>query len=241
MAVDSNIIRYTFLLKGEKMSFDIGLSNVATVSTQKPGQGELPKWTKLGYEQCACCPLKPETDSHCPAAVRMHEVLEEFKHLDSIDQVDVSVESERRTYLRVCDLQSGLNSMLGLLMATSGCPVVGQLRSMATFHVPFCSIEETLYRAIGAYLTKQYFENCDGRKPDWELKGLAAFYGELEELNQAFTERIRAIERSDAISNAMVIFFASSIVVASALEEDLQEYKNYFTGLSAEPPDDGVR
>ncbi|HKK17164.1 MAG TPA: hypothetical protein VJ952_00670 [Opitutales bacterium] len=239
MSVASNIVRYTYDMGGEPLRFNIGTSEADIVGPEDMAAGDFPAWTRLGYEQCACCPLKTETHSHCPAAIRMHEVLETFKDFESVEKVKLTVETERRTYVQNCDLQSGLNSMLGLLMATSGCPVVGKLRAMATFHMPFCSFGETLFRSVGAYLTKQYFAQQDGEEPDWELEGLKRFYEELEELNKAFSGRIRGIEQSDAISNAMVMFFAASIVVASALEEHLEEYKEYFTGVAVNPPKGG--
>lgn len=230
------MVCYVYDFGDEQMDFEIGTSEEDAVKPEDMTSEELPEWTRLDYHQCACCPLKTETHSHCPAAVRMHEVLERFKQFDSIDRVNLTVKTQRRTYVQDCDLQSALNSMFGLLMATSGCPVVGQFRVMATFHMPFSSLEETLYRSTSAYLMKQYFIKQDGGEPDWDLEGLQTFYGELEQLNQAFSERIRGIEQSDAISNAMVMFFSTSIVVASALEEHLDEYKDYFTGKSVSPP-----
>ncbi len=236
MSPEPNIVSYNYRIGEEELHFNINTADTA-VSPADIAPGPFPAWTRLEHQQCACCPLKVENCSHCPAAIRMYEVLEKFKDYVSIQQVQLTVKTQRRTFIQNCDLQSSLNSMLGLLMATSGCPVVGQLRSMATFHIPFCSIEETLFRSVGAYLTKQYFAQQEGKEPDWELTGLKQFYDELEQLNQAFAERIRSIERSDAISNAMVIFFSTSIIVASALEENLEEYKDYFTGASALPPD----
>ena len=37
-------------------------------------------------------------------------------------------------------------------MALSGCPVLEQLKPMARFHLPFASVEETIYRAASMYL-----------------------------------------------------------------------------------------
>lgn len=236
MAVPTNVVRYSYKMKDGDMSFDIGTSIEDVVTPEAMAGGDFPNWTRLDYHQCECCPLKTGTHSHCPAAVRMHEVLERFKEFDSVDRVELTVETQRRTYVQECDLQSGLNSMFGLLMATSGCPVVCKLRAMATFHMPFSSFGETLFRSVSAYLTKQYFLKQDGCEPDWDLDGLKQFYQELEHLNQAFSERIRGIEKSDAISNAMVMFFASSIVFATALEEHLEEYKEYFIGEAINPP-----
>ncbi len=238
MANDANIVRYTYEVKATTLEFAIDTSvNALEPENGSTSHESLPDWTRLDYHQCACCPLNPAQTRHCPAAVRLHEALEAFHDLDSIESGNITVETKRRNYVLRCDLQSGLNSMIGLIMATSGCPVVGQLRSMATFHLPNSSFAETLYRAVGAYLIKQYFILQEGREPDWKLEGLQDFYGELEQLNHAFSARISGISRGDAISNAMVMFFSTSVVAASAIEEQLEEYRDYFTGASLHSPD----
>lgn len=235
MSTEANTVRYIFRLDEETLRFEIDTSFEPTWT--EANTAGLPAWTRLDCHQCECCPLKSETHPHCPAAVRMHKVLERFKGHGSVQRVALRVETQRRNYELDCDLQSGLNSMLGLQMATSGCPVVSQLRSMATFHLPLSSFAETLYRAVSAYLTKQYFIQQEGGTPDWQLKGLQNFYEALETLNNDFSQRIRMIDQKDAISNAMVMFFAASIVVASLIEDGLSEYKDYFTGLSTEAPE----
>lgn len=241
MPIEPNIIRYTFDLGHNCLSFDIDTVQQSS-ETRVPfsrASDHLPDWTVLEKDQCACCPLKSDSAQHCPAAVRIHEVLEAFSGSASVEHVNLTVETERRTYSQQCDLQSGLNSMLGLQMATSGCPIVGKLRAMATFHMPFSSFGETLYRAVSAHLVKQFYVHKSGGKADWELKELQAFYEKLEGLNEAFSRRIRDIDQSDAISNAIVMFFAASIVVASSIEEGLDEYEDYFTGECAMPPKGG--
>lgn len=236
MPTETNTIRYIFDLGDETIAYEIDLGFQLKDETQEQFK-DYPSWTLLENNQCACCPLKRDLHHYCPAAVRMHEVLERFKGHRSIQELQLRVETARRNYEVQCDLQSALNSMLGLQMATSGCPVVGQLRSMATFHVPYSSFAETLYRAVSGYLTKQYFIAQKGGNPDWELKGLQAFYGQLEGLNEDFSKRIREIDQNDAISNAMVMFFAASIVVTSLIDEGLEEYADYFTGETTQSPD----
>ena len=104
--------------------------------------------------------------------------------------------------------------------------------------MPFSSFAETLYRSVSAYLIQQYYTHRDGGQADWELAGLQQFYEELELLNQAFSARIRHMDRKDAISNAVVMFFATSVAAAYALEAGLAEFKDYFTGASVTPPQD---
>jgi len=240
MPRDPNVIRYIFGMDEDELVFDID-TNLERVHTRPPfvAPEAYPDWTLLEKDQCPCCPLKSDSSKYCPAAVRVYKVLETFRDSGSVDKVNLTVETTRRVYQQNCDLQSALNSMLGLQMATSGCPVLAELRSMATFHIPFCSFGETLYRTISAYLTRQFFVYKEGGDPDWDLEGLKEFYETLETLNQAFSERIKAIEESDAASNAIVMFFAASIVVAEAIEDGLHEYKDYFTGKAMHPPKGG--
>lgn len=229
-----NSVRYTFDFGNESAVIDISLEEPEAIDASNA-----PEWTKLTCNQCSCCTLDPAKHKHCPAAVGVHENLKHFQDSASIEQIQLTVETERRTYQQDCDLQSALNSMLGLEMATSGCPVLGKLRAMATFHMPFSSFGETLYRSVSAHLIKQYYIEREGGEPDWELQELKAYYDELEKLNEAFSARIRLMDRNDAVSNSVVMFFATSIVVASALDEGLTEFKDYFTGKSVTPPRGG--
>jgi len=184
-------------------------------------------------------PLKTTDCEHCPAAAKVHEVLETLKDSRSVENINLRVVTHRRVYSQQCDLQSALNSMLGLQMATSGCPILERLRGLANFHMPFYSFVETLFRMVSSYLTRQFFIYKEGGEPDWDLEGLKTYYQELEVLNQAFSERIRSIEESNAASNAIVIFFAASIVVAEAIDDGLKKYKQYFNGESPHPPEGG--
>lgn len=230
MLTDPNRIEYKFGLGTEEIIFSIDTEEVSETAQPPQDANSYPKWTQLKESQCPNCPLSTKNCRHCPAAVRVHEVLETFKGSTSVEQIELTVTTHRRIYKQVCDLQSALNSMLGLQMATSGCPILEHLRVMATFHIPFCTLEETLYRSVSAYLTQQFFIYKDGGEPDWDLHGLKEFYVELETLNEAFSERIKSIEESDALSNAIVMFFAASVVVADSIDEELREYKDYFTG-----------
>lgn len=235
-----NTIKYVYAFDGEELVFTIKTGKDSSESRPPiPVRKPYPNWTKLDFKQCPNCPLKTANCEHCPAAVRVHEVLESFKDSTSIEKVQLSVVTHRRVYQQECDLQSALNSMLGLQLATSGCPILEKLRIMANFHMPFCSFGETLYRTVSAYLTQQFFVHKNGGEADWDLDGLKAYYENLEVLNQAFSQRIQAIEQSDAASNAIVMFFAASIVVADAIESGLQEYEDYFTGKSPHPPEGG--
>lgn len=220
----TDTVDYHFKLANREVRFE-----VETQPRELNDAGTHPKWARLGFNQCSCCPLKESDCEYCPVAIRINEVMEAFADNQSIERVEVTVHTTERSYFEACDLQVGINSLLGLLMATSGCPVLKELGSMASFHIPFCSTRETLQRTVGSYLIKQYFKQLDGGVPDWELVHLKELYDTLEGLNQDFSRRVQASASSDAVSNAVIMFFATSVVVASSLEQQLKKHQSYLT------------
>jgi hypothetical protein len=225
--MEEKTVRYIFELKDREVAFDVATVPQAVDARTEPPQQ--PAWAALGFRQCGCCPLKEADCKYCPVATRIHGLTEAFSDNTSTERVKVTVKTAERNYYEDCDLQVGINSMMGLLMATSGCPVLKPLGAMASFHIPFCSTRETLHRTVGSYLMKQYFVQLKGEGPDWQLKHLKELYDVLEGLNRDFSKRIRESIRSDAVSNAVIMFFATSVVVASSLERQLQQYEQYLT------------
>ncbi len=222
--MNDGAVRYIFQFQDREVVFD-----VETEAHGLESAAEFPAWARLEHRQCACCPLKTSDCKYCPVATRMHGLLEAFSDDKSTERVQVTVETSERNYSNECDLQVGINSLMGLMMATSGCPVLNELGAMASFHIPFCSTRETLHRTVGSYLTKQYFAQLQGGEPDWELKQLKELYDVLEGLNQDFSKRIQDSSSSDAVSNAVIMFFATSVVVASSLDQQLQRHQGFLT------------
>ena len=89
---------------------------------------------------------------HCPAALHMAPAVELLKELVSFDTVGVTVTQAERTVHAETTAQQALSSVLGLIMATSGCPWTDRLRPMARFHLPFASEAETVYRSVCMFL-----------------------------------------------------------------------------------------
>jgi hypothetical protein len=176
-----------------------------------------PAWAALGFHRCANCPLAEQDHPWCPPALDVHGVAERFGASPSYEEVTVRVDTPRRSYVKAVDLQTGLQSLFGLVMATSGCPILRRMRPMARQHLPFASLEETIWRVAGAYLLQQYFRQRDGRSADFELAGLRELYGALGVVNRGFSERIRAAGARDANVNAVV----SLVFLADAASADL--------------------
>lgn len=205
--------------------------DTAQLVSQSPG--EPPAWTALAFNQCSGCPLEASKVSHCPAAVQLAGVIDGFTHLVSYDKVRVTVESEERSVVATLSAQQGLASLIGLIMASSGCPRTAVFRPMARFHLPFSTESETAYRVAAMYLLAQHFIARDGGTPDLALDHLESVYRGLHAVNRGMAQRIRAASRQDAIVNAIVLLDVFTSLVPSAIHEILDEIKPAFAALLA--------
>lgn len=185
----------------------------------------LPAWTRIGHQQCSNCPLSRERVSHCPTAVDLHRVIEDFQGLPAVRKANVWVRTPEREYTKVVGLEEALRSLLGVIMATSACPVLHKLKPMALQHLPFASNHEFVLRAVSLYLTRQYFNMREGRYPDWELKGLVSVFQQLQLVNQAFWQRIHDTCSGDSNLKAFLTFFSMSSSLTYSLETQLQKIR----------------
>jgi hypothetical protein len=193
-----------------------------------------PAWTQLAFNQCVGCPLDTAKVSHCPAALHLAKVIDGFTDLVSYDQVRVTVESEERSVIATLSAQQALASLMGLLMASSGCPRTAVFRPMARFHLPFSNEAETAYRVAAMYLVAQHFIARDGGKPDLALENLESVYRGVHAVNRGMAQRMRAASRQDAIVNAIVLLDVYSSLVPAAIHDILDEIKPAFAALLSE-------
>jgi hypothetical protein len=202
-----------------------------TAELTPPVNPDPPAWTKLAFNQCTGCPFETSKVSHCPAALHLAEVIDGFADLVSYDTVRVAVESEERCVVATLSAQQGLASLIGLLMASSGCPRTAVFRPMARFHLPFSSESETAYRVASMYLLAQHFIARDGGDPDLALADLQRVYKGLHAVNRGMAHRLRTATRQDAIVNAIVLLDVYTSLVPSAIHDILGEIKPAFTAL----------
>ncbi len=184
-----------------------------------------PAWTRLEYHQCSNCPLKREQFSHCPAAVDLHRVIEDFQGLPAFQKAQFWVRTPEREYSKQVGLEEGLRALLGLIMPTSACPVLSKLKPMAFNHLPFANNQEFILRAVSLYLSRQYFNFREGRHADWELKGLVRLFQQLQLVNQAFWQRIHDVCEGDSNLKAFLTFFSMSTSITHSLETQLQKIR----------------
>jgi hypothetical protein len=171
----------------------------------------------------------------CPAAVRLGAVIDRFADVVSFNQIQVTVETEERVISSQTTAQQGLASLIGLVLAASGCPRTAVFRPMARFHLPFSSDVETIYRVASMYLMAQHFAAREGRAHDIELKDLAMVYRGVHQVNVGLVQRLRAATHQDAIVNAVVLLDVYTSLVPAALDELLNEIKPTFDVLLAAP------
>ncbi|WP_369601686.1 hypothetical protein AAIA72_01480 [Hahella sp. SMD15-11] len=211
---------------------------VFEVDTQRPVATEehrtLPAWTRLGHCQCVNCPLGKQEGARCPAAVDLIDLVDVFHGEPAFQKVRVEVTTPQRGYFKRTSLEEGLRSLMGLVMATSGCPILGQLRPLALHHMPFASEEEFILRSVSMYLLKQYFQLRENGTADWQLKGLIELNRQLQLVNQAMWQRIHSACEQDSNLKALLSFFSLASSVTFSLEAQLLKLRQHF--LQGEPP-----
>ena len=196
-------ITYRFVFAdGKEESFAMNF-DPETMAYVSDVSAPAPEWTRLENSQCRNCPLKKDEDPHCPVARNLAPVISRFVDRISFEEADTVVSTEAREYRKRISLQRSVAAIFGLIMATSGCPVLDKLRPMAFNHLPLADMRETRYRAISMYLFAQYFRERKGLRAEWDLKGLEKIYADIGIVNLDFIERLRAIDMEDANFNAL--------------------------------------
>lgn len=216
-------LRYIFsLANGVDKEFTIRLDkkSLGAITTKKKSY---PEWAELKFHQCPTCPLNPEQHKFCPIAANLVDVIEFFRDSLSHEQADVLVETQARGYTKRTTLQEGVSSIIGIYMVTSGCPVMDKLRPMVRTHLPFATVEETMYRVLSMYLLAQYFLSKRNKEPDWKFKKLVDIYADIATVNRHFRERLSAINVNDATVNALVNLNCFADFTAFSIEENRLE------------------
>jgi hypothetical protein len=221
---EEDFLDYSFLFEfpQKKFAYNIKLDK-KTVRQKFADIQEKPKWTELDFEKCAVCPLTSQAVPHCLLALATMRPIIDFKASVSYEKLKLTVTSPERTYFKDCDLQTALSSFMGFLMATSGCPHFERLRPMARFHLPFSTMEETIFRVVSSYLLGEIV--LQRQNPDWSLKGIVAMYEKIGMVNRQFMQRLHAAATMDSSLNAVVILDTFAAVLPIAIESNLEEIK----------------
>lgn len=231
--------RFTFT-DGTKRDFVVRLQPPSMGLVPEP-LGDEPEWIRLEFRQCPNCPLSVNDYRHCPIARNLVSVNDAFCSRVSFDEVDIVVSASERSYRKTCPLQEAASSLMGLIMATSGCPHLDKLRPMVYTHLPFSTAQQTTYRAVSMYLLAQFFRQRRGLPADWELQGLARTYEDIHVVNAAFAKRLAGVQREDANLNAIVGLDAHAGVTSfSITDEQWGELEAVFHPYFTDAADDGL-
>jgi len=187
-----------------------------------------PLWSLLNHKKCANCPLSERTHIYCPVALNFADIAEQFKDIVSHEDVIVTVTTDERMYAKETTIQQGLSPLIGIIMTTSGCPVMEHLKPMVRFHLPFASLDETIFRMVSMHLLVQYYRNQDGQSTEWKLDGLTRVYAEVSIVNRDFANRLRDAAKKDANINALVNLDCFAAMVPLVAEDTLRELRPYF-------------
>ncbi len=206
-----------FLLKLDTKS----LTPVQNKSIKPPG------WARLEFNQCIGCPLSLE-NLYCPLATQLAPLVETLTDVTSIEEIKVTVTQDERVISRDTTAQEGISSMMGIITATSGCPLTDFFKPMARFHLPFANMEETFYRATSMYMLGQYYRWKSDMSADMDMKGLSQFYANVAKVNKYMAERLRANKHEDSVVNALVLLDMFVQSVPDCIDTFLDELNPLF-------------
>lgn len=209
----------------DKQSHDL----VQPVNEEKP----IPEWAKLSFSKCRSCPLSDAQYRYCPAARSLVDVVEFFSDLPSFEETTVVVEMATRTITTTTTVQEGLRALMGLIMPTSGCPMLMPFKPMTFLHSPFGDLDETTFRSVAVHLLGQYFQQRYGGKASFDLQELVNLYEKAHAVNLDFLGRIRAASSNDANLNSLVSLDVFTMSVPRSIDNQLQKFLPLFL-----PPQD---
>ena len=228
-----DILEITYRYKfedGSEIEFPLILNKKDLLLHSLPA-GEPPFWGELAFNRCTVCSLDTQQHNHCPIARNLSPVVAAFRDYFAYETVQVMVTTSERAYSKTATIQEGLSALLGIIMVTSGCPVMARLKPMVRFHLPFASLEESTHRMLSMYLIAQLYRQRRGLSTDWDLTGLDAVYEDIGNVNEFFAKRLLAAAKKDANVNAMVNLDCLAKMVPFTVEELLEEMDGYFTAL----------
>lgn len=226
-ATDSHYDRYDYVFKtedGRELAHTVWV-DAATYLSHVDSDAPPPAWTEMAFQQCKGCNCSA---SHCPVAVRLVKPLQIYGAMESFAPVEVTVHSPNRVYYKKTDMQDGLRSLFGLLMATSGCPSMDVFRVLARHHMPFASFEENFFRVVGVYMLSNYFITQNQPAPALDLQGVRDIYERVAQVNHGIVTRIKQASEQDSALNAVVMWDSMSSLMSFNLEASLKELEAQF-------------
>ncbi len=210
-------VAHTFIVRFDRQTLEQKFDAVAA-----------PAWAALETDKCAGCPLNVHDHPFCPAARSLAAVIPVAIPMVSYSRVEVEVAIEGRVVHAEVTVQDAMSSLIGLCMATSGCPNLAFLKPMARFHVPFATMAETIFRATSSFLLGRYFQKKATGEENFSLSGLESAYGRLHEVNVGMARRLRRVSEGDANLNAIVKLDMFAQNLPYAIRDELESLAPYY-------------
>jgi hypothetical protein len=202
-----SIFYYLEFQNNEKLLYPIHVDPKTNISEDMYSDQELlgVDWIQLRNHPCSHCPLiNDPSQVICPVAKSIYTLVDKFKKTTSFEKITVYVKTKEREYVKNTDMQSALCSLFGLLMATSRCPYTDFLKPISTMHLPFSTINETVFRVISSVLIKEFVEGNKLLDVDQLLSDLKNKYKNLTIINENMLKRLESVSQSDAGKNAII-------------------------------------
>jgi len=228
-------LKFHYIFKfidGSSSSFEVYL-DPQTLNCILPEQ-DPPEWANLKYEQCENCPLDETVSPQCPVAYCISTMTDVFREFSSHETSHVLVMTRHRDYSKATTLQEGLTSLMGLYMASSGCPHLERLKPLTRLHLPFASLDENVLRTASIYLLIQYHRMKKGKHPDWEFKRLETIYDRIRVVNSGISRRLRHAARKEASLTALANLDYTASLVPFVIDETLENIEQSVTSYMEE-------
>lgn len=226
--MDTICFEYQFKFSdGSVREFRVEINPDTMIALEDP-KYQPPDWAKLETHQCSHCPYNKADKPYCPVAKSIARVAEAFKSDISHTETTVMVKTENRFYGKRTDIQIGLQSLFGLMMATTECSHMDLFKPMARYHLPFSTLDETVVRIIGKYLIAQYLKTQKGQTPALDMQELIDGYANVSIVNRAMIQRVRSISKGDADKNAIVILDGFAALLPMELQSGLETLSKIF-------------
>lgn len=230
-ADERTLVQYEFgLPDGSIRSFSVEVGPDRVDS----GPAEPPSWAALDFHKCPHCPLDAAEEPFCPAAMSIASLAEAVDGLWSYDMVSLKVRTPERFYsFTPVSLQGGLQSLMGLVLPTSGCPHTAFFRPMARFHVPLATVQENAYRVASMYMLGQWIRQDEGAEANFDFDGLNHLYDQVKVVNHHLHKRLEEFP-TDVSKNAVALLYVLAQMLPRILDDSLAPIRPLFASYFAE-------
>lgn len=224
-------IVYKYLIRfnnGKQKVFEFKL-NKKTLNLEAEPESNLPDWVERKKFGCTEQGCKLASDDKCPIAIVVNRLMNNFRGIYSTEEVYIEFTSIERKSIKTTSIQTAVGSISGILMAASGCPILGKLKPLLRFHLPFASLEETEYRIFSMFILGQFLAVRKGLITKIDLAELKKLYESIQNINRVAAKKIQEVESADATINGLVILDMFALNVTFNLEtDDFSELENLF-------------